>query len=374
MATELGPSVHRLETEASPKPHCLFLSGGRGTYAGIRGIKEGLEQQYGVGNVDVFNSIFSNDPQNPKRFEQMADNIQEHAKEGLDIVAHSLGAAELRKAVRIIKKRDEAFFSRKENAENLHIVLVSPSGFNKGIIERFKYLGRTYRHFSQEADMPLIARSKTLLRGIHALTAFPPQGISASDLALALREAMPELSQYRDSFTSTPVVDTRESFESHLSDVQKEDIAIYSEIIRAAIENRNYSKLPSLIKIYGEKLRKPLAQTFAGNFESGDAQVLEATKATIGGYIGLLSTLIEAFGSKSMKELAKLRQKGIRVDFVFPEYDIFMRLDEAIAFFEGKDKALKHIKVAEGVAHAYPALQKKRFGETIRSFREDNTS
>jgi len=61
MATELGFLVHRPEGETNLKPHCLFLSGGLGTYAGIRGIKESLEKQYGTGGVDIFNSIFSSD-------------------------------------------------------------------------------------------------------------------------------------------------------------------------------------------------------------------------------------------------------------------------------------------------------------------------
>lgn len=78
MTAELARTAPELETKSNR--HCLFLSGGMGTYAGIRGIREGLEKQYGVGNVDIFNSIFSTDPQNPKRFKQMADVIQRHAK------------------------------------------------------------------------------------------------------------------------------------------------------------------------------------------------------------------------------------------------------------------------------------------------------
>jgi len=374
MATEFDQAICRIEEEVNPKRHCLFLSGGMGTYAGIRGIQEGLEEQYGVGNVDIFNSVFSTDRQNPKRFEQMADLIQKHAKGGLDIVAHSLGAAELRKAIEIVKKRDETFFDRKENAENLHIALVSPSGFSEGIKGPFRFLARTWRFAREQADFGKASKKDTLFRGIDALTAAPPIGISPEELSKGLREAMPELSQYREGFTLIPVVDAKESFEPYLSDIQKKDIATYREMIRSAIENRNYFYLRSLIKAYGERLRKPLIEIYAGNFESVEAPIQEATKATMGGYIGLLTTLVEGFGSKPMKELASLRQKGIRVDFVLPEYDIFMRLDEAIVFFEGKDEALRHIKVAEGVAHAFPALQKMKFGEMVKNLREDKVS
>lgn len=360
--------------EIKQKPHCLFLSGGMGTYAGIRGIKEGLEWQYGIGKVEVFNSVFSKDPQNPKRFEQMADNIQEHAKEGLDIVAHSLGAVELRKAIEIVKTRDKTFFDRKENVENLHIILVSPSGFSEEIKGSFRFLARTWRYAREQADFGKASKNDSLFRGIDVLTAFPPQGISSSDLALALREAIPELSQYREGFTSVSAVDTKESFEPHLSDAQKEDIDIYGEIIRLVIENRNYDSLRKLIQAYGEKFRKPLIEVYSGNFESDKELIIEATRGMIGAFIGSLNYLVEGFGSKPMKELEGLRKKGARVDFIVPEYDIFIRLDEAIAFFEGEDKALNHINIAEGVAHAFPALQKMRFGEIVKNLREDTIS
>ena len=308
LQTNIGESQRKLGKEVvSQKPHCLFISGGQGTYAGISGIKEGLEQQYGIGKVEVFNSVFSKDPQNPNRFEQMADTIQKHAGEGLDIIVHSLGAAELRKAIEIIKKRDAAFFDVEENTENLHIVLVSPSGFLKDIAGPFRFLARTLRFAREQADFGALSKSNTLIRGIDALTAFPPEGISSSDLALALREAMPELSQYREGFTPVPAVDTRESFEPHLSDAQKKDIAIYGEIIRAAIDSRNYAGLRLLVADYGEKLRKPLIEIYAGNYGSEETQIQEATRGMMGAFIGSLSTLADGFGSKPMKELANLR-------------------------------------------------------------------
>lgn len=366
MATELG---YIPETEVNPKPHCLFLSGGMGTYAGIRGIKEGLEKQYGIGNVDIFNSVFSTDRQNPKRFQQMADVIQKHAKGGLDIVTHSLGAVELRNAIRKVLEREKNFFDSRENTQNLHIVLIGPSGFSKNIKGAFNFLRRTLRYTSEQADFGKISKSNTLFRGIDALTVFPPKDVSPEDLAKGLREAMPEVSRYERDVATFPL-EKEENYFDRLSPDQKEHVETYSEMIKSVIENRNYSGLRLLVKKYGEKLRKPLAKIYAGDFESTPTPILGETRATIGGYIGLLNVLVNAFGSKPMKEIAKLNKKGIRVDFIIPEYDIFVPLHEAIAFFEGKDKALKYIKVAEGVAHAYPALQKNRFGEMIRNLRE----
>ena len=364
---ELKPSPELINR----KPHCLFISGGMGTYAGIRGIKDGLEQQYGIGKVEVFNSVFNfEDPQNPNRFEQMADNIQEHAKEGLDIVAHSLGAAELKKAIDVVKRRDKTFFENKENTENIHVVLIAPSGFLKGIDGPFRFLSRTIRFVREQSP-----KSNTLLRGIDALTAFPPIGVTSEDLTLALREAMPELSQYQEDQErfSLSTVGSEENLASRLSDVQKKEIADYSAVIRLAIDNKNYSGLRKLVKAYGEKLSKPLAEVYAGSLGLEEAPIAEATRATMGGYIGLLDTLIKGFGSKTMKEIADLEQKGVKLDLVISEYDIFMRLKDAIAFFDGSSTdASQSVHLVQGVAHAFPALQPIGFGEMINNLGNKN--
>ena len=373
MTVELSPLMPKLELEANPKLHCLFLSGGMGTYAGIRGIKEGLEKQYGIGNVDIFNSVISTDPQNPKRFKHMADVIQKHAKGGLDVVAHSLGAVELKNALKEVSKKDKTFFENRENTQNLHIVLIGPSGFSKGIKGAFNFLGRIIRYSREYADLGKISKSNTLYRGVDALTAFPPIGISSQDLAEGLRKAIPELSHYKREISTFPLR-TEQNYFDKLSSEQKEHVATYSEMIKSAIENRNYSGLRVLIKAYGEKLRKPLAKLYAGDLEEVPAPILEKTGLAIGGYIGLINTLISAFGSSAMKEIATLNKKGVRVDFVIPEYDIFVRLDEAITFFEGKEGTSKHIRMAEGVAHAFPALQKNRFGEMIKNLQKDEVS
>ncbi|MBI2613714.1 MAG: hypothetical protein HYW62_02995 [Candidatus Levybacteria bacterium] len=379
---EIQTPPFKSEVQPSPevvnlKPHCLFISGGKGTNAGIRGIKEGLEKQYGVGRVEAFNSVYNfEDPQNPNRFNEMADFIQEHAKEGLDIVAHSLGAAELKKAIDKVKARDREFFENEENTKNLHIILIAPSGFLKGIAGPIRFLTRTVRFAREQSP-----KSNTLLRGIDALTAFPPEGIAPEDLIVALREAMPELSQYQKdqkSF-SLDAVASKDNFVSHLSDAQKEEIADYSALIRSAIENRNYDVLRDLVKEYGEKFRKPLAEIYAGSFELEEEPILEATRISIlsamGGYIGLMNTLIKGFGSKTMEEFADLERKGVKLDLVISEYDVLMRLKEAIAFFNGSSTdASQGVHLVQGVAHAFPALQAIGFGEMIKNLGENEVS
>jgi hypothetical protein len=365
MKLELGPSV---EKKVSVKPHCLFISGATDTDDGIRGIKNKLEEQYGVGRVEAFSSILNfKDPRNPERFEQMANVIQSYSKEGLDIIAHSLGAVELKKAIDVIKKRDQTFFDKKENIENLHIVLISPSGFSKGILGPLVYLGRIMRYAHSQVDLESI-KLNSPHRGMDALAAFPPEGISSGDLAIALREAMPELSQLKDDrFAETIPLQREPNYLDKLSSFEKEQVKLYGNMINAAIIDGNYDALRHLVIRYGKLLKKPLNQVSQGYFESTENHIAGEVWAIIGGCLGLLAST-EALGSNPMKEFAKLQTKGASVNFIVPEYDIIVPLDEAIEFFDSPKEASTHILVAEGVTHRFPILQKSNSGRMVKEF------
>jgi hypothetical protein len=365
MNSEFGPHI---EKKIVVKPHCLFIAGATDTDAGIRPIKNGLEEQYGVGKVEAFNSILNfKDQRNPERFEQMADIIQSHSKDGLDIIAHSLGAVELRKAIDVVKKRDQTFFDKKENIENLHIVLISPSGFSKGILRSFVYLGRIMRYTHSQIDLKSI-KLNSPHRGMDALAAFPPEGISSEDLTKALRKTMPELSQLQDDrFAKIIPLQREPNYSDKLSDYEKEQVKSYSDMINAAITNGDYDTLKHLVIRYGKLLKKPLNQISQGYSESTHKHISDEVRAIVGGCVGLLA-LAEAPGSKSRKEIAKLRAKGVSVNFIVPEYDIIVPLDEAIKFFGSPKEAFSHILVALGVTHRFPVLQKS-FGGMVKEFR-----
>ncbi|MBI2028240.1 MAG: hypothetical protein HYT07_01395 [Candidatus Levybacteria bacterium] len=354
---ESGESIDR-------ETRCLFLAAATYSNAGIEGIRESLIGQYGNGKVDTFNSIFSPDPENPERFNQIAQVIKDNVKGGLDIIAHSLGASELQRAIRKITSEDEAFFDKKENTEKIKIILFSPSGFNKGIIGRLRYLARTFRFNRAEGNWP-ISKSETLPRGIDALTAFPPEGITSEDLENSLRKAIPELSQYREGVERIPSGESKDNVSS-LTEDQFREYRSYSNEMLGAINSKNYEKLRQLIASYGKIFMDSVNKICEGKLRSAKEGIAEASKVSVGGRIELLRTLINATGSSPMKELSKLQQKGVGVYFVFPEYDIFMKLDQAIAFFDGSDEASQHIKIQAGATHVFPALAPKQFTKSVR--------
>jgi hypothetical protein len=128
--------------------------------------------------------------------------------------------------------------------------------------------------------------------------------------------------------------------------------------------------LRDLVKAYGEKFQEPLVKVYAGSLNPEEEMAREETRvsilSSIGGYIGLINTLIKGFGSKTMGEIADLERKGVKLDLVISEYDIFMRLKDAIAFFDGSSTdASQNVHLVQGVAHAFPALQPTVFGKMV---------
>lgn len=352
--------------EAGKNLHCLFISGAMDTNQGISGVKGGLEEAYGLGNVAAFNSILSTDTPSPKRFDQMAEFIEQHAKDGLDVIVHSLGSVELIEAIKKVKKKDKAFFDKEENRKNLHIILSSPSGFNKGFLGPAKYLERTVRFNRQEGEWGILSKSKAERRGIDALTAFPLEGIGTQELATSLRKALPRLSQYREEVARIPLAGGK-GYTPNLSAEDQEIVKEYSGWFQAAIRDGKYDIIRRLTAEYGGRFRKQLNKVFAGEFD--DKREVQSIKnsffGSVGGRIRMLNVMINALGSMPMDELAKL---DIPMTILVPEYDVFVKVNEAMAFLEGSsEKSPRHVKIAEGITHKFPGLQGKEFAKVVRN-------
>ena len=361
------PKVEELGIESGiefvgQKPHCLFISAAMGTNAGIEGIRKGFEDEYGgERNVDAFNSILNpKDSKNLERFDQMAEIIQKHAKTGLDIVVHSMGAAELQRAIKRVKRKDSTFFERPENTQNLHIILVSPSGFNPGFLRGLRYLGRTIKFNYEQGDW---LKSKTFRRGIDALTAFPLEGIDPQELAQSLRKAVPELSQYREDITAISS-ENGIGYTSQLSEEYQKLVTEYSGWFQDAIKHSKYDIIRRLTAEYGGRFHNQLKKVYAGEFEM--QREFPDIRTTVGGIIGMLNMMINSLGSVPMKELKDLEEKGVKIDFICPEYDMLMRVNEAIRFFGGSQEKASHIKMAEGRTHQFPGLEGARFGRIVK--------
>lgn len=345
------------------KPYALFIAGGMGTDAGCKGIDAGLKAAYGEDHVKTFNSELNFiDPQNRERFEQMADYVINNISSGVHVILHSLSVAEGRRMARRIKKKAPDFFKKKENTDNLHITIIAGAS-RKGLLGPFRFIGKTTQFAREQAETP-IAKKNTLLRGVDALTAFPPANMTDEKVTRGMRAAMPELSQHRRGIEVVPFV----SATTHMSKLTPEQQLVvenFDEQLQVAIEQRNHAWVRELVALRGEALRGPLAKVYEGESAKTDTVLSDAKKVTVGGYISLLRTITSSIFNRPMREMAKLQRKGVRTDFVVPEYDIWMPLDEAIEFFDTPEKGRENVVIAERGAHAYLALQPKLFGKTM---------
>jgi hypothetical protein len=354
MSLERGGVPEVLTKEAGP--HAIFVSGGQGTYARIRGIYEGLKQAYGEKKVKVFNSILSKDPQDRTRWFKMKQEIQHNIHSGVHLVLHSLGSSEGRFPLKALRR--EGFFDKKENVDNMHITLVAPAS-PRGLLAPFRFLSRTIKLAREVGESP-ISKKYSLRRGIDSLTAFPPENMEDAALTQGVRNALDDLSQHRKNLDVIPFV-AEQTYTDRLSVQQKAQVSEYDTLLKLAIHNNDHAAVRKFVAARGELLRKPLEQVDLGNYEASAKPIMEATKSTIGGYIALLRTITSAAFNFPLREMKILQRKGVKVDIIVPEYDMFKPADEAAL-----DVGHKNVHVAERSGHAYLPLQAKRFAKSVR--------
>src|SRR5882724_1309688 len=342
-----GVEARSQRTETEPKPrHCLFIPGMNATNSGIAaelGIGPSLANAYGgVENVSVFNSIISTDKPNIERFTKMANVIKEYSETGLDIVIHSLGAAELYKVIQLLKREDPKFFKDQKRKENLHFVMIGPSGSSKGLKERITY---PFRVLGGATDMQY-----------SAMTAFPIQSISPE----ALTKVNSDVSNKRDDIPTIPFQNFRTNKE-YLNDAEHAMLLTYDAKLQQAYEREDIKEAKRVIKARTKAIHRPLQQVFEGT------TVISTEKPgrrIIGGRQGL-GVILRAFGKKPMEEFMRLSDMGYQVDYLVPEFDTVKPLEKIVRLFQGRDTALR-VNVIESSGHAGIGLQPDLYARAIK--------
>jgi hypothetical protein len=349
---EGAPIADRLATPEtnSDNRHCIFIPGMQATNAGMQsemGIGAGLVKAYGPDNVTTFNSVVSTDTPNAERFSQIASTIKERVRDGgVDIAVHSLGAAELSKVLKTMRKEDPGYFDDPKVKENLRFVLIGPSGFNKGLKEKFRY-----------AKNILVINSKRA-KGFDALTAFPPKGVTPEQLTQTfaadsnVREDLP-LEQFAAPRTN----------EEFLSDADKEVLEQYDTDLQALVASSDLEKAQENVGDRAAAVAESLQQVYEGTPVKDEGP---KSKTRMGGRAGL-GILIRAAGKKPMEEFHTLAVKGYQVDFLVPEYDFVVPLEKVMKFFNGREgDAKRHIRVIQQSSHPGFALQPELYGKAIK--------
>jgi hypothetical protein len=367
---EAGPSNPNIPSEGlsnNPERHCIFISGAGGYHDGLKGIREGLEKPYGGSeNVTVFNSIYSPDQPNPRRFEQIADSIKHHLSKGqLDIVVHSLGAAELYRALKELKERDKNYFEDNERNKKLHIILVGPSGSSGNFIEKAAYLKNVMRMARMELpNSPLPTNSNTLERGVASLSQFPS---NIENIAQKTRDALPSSwSNRRDGIKniSFKPIDNKE----YLSSEQRARLVKLDAEFNAATSKKDISKF---LKQRGEIVKSSIDNLLSARKpeDTPPAEPLEPHTNTK----GLLKTIFIGLGNRPIKKFRRLAQNGVEVSWLVPEFDYVVPVKKALRFYDKLEgyKAADHVQVKELWTHTSPAVQPKTFGEDVFSLNKN---
>lgn len=351
---------HRLihaSTEASPIKEkstrsCVFIPGMQANHSGMRaefGINKALQRFYGKDKVLTFNSIVSTDSPFPKRFAFMADKIMAKAAEGpLDIAVHSLGATELRKVIKAIKKKNKNFFKNPELKKNLRFILIGPSGFNKSALDKLKY-ARNIARINGKKE-----------KGFETLDAFRPTTISSGELSLIFRAD----SNKREGVAVYQAKNNQENV-IFLSSKLRKALADHDKELAGAIKKNDTHKASQLVKKRAEDAAESLQQVFEG----APMKRKGKAKTQIGGVAGL-GVLLEAAGSKPMRTLRKLADEGYQVDFLVPEFDFIVPIDKIEKFNKKQNSKKARLAVVETSSHPGFGLQAKHYGEIIFSSRK----
>lgn len=383
-------SYSNRESLSSPTPErlgenetfCLFLPGALATRKGVVGLKIALESFYGQENTTVVNSAFSFDLPDRQRFSKMANRLIEERALGkrISLIAHSFGPVEMGRIFDEIMTREPAFFSP-ENIKDLDIVLIGPVGFFEGFSGAVSFLKRFGITINSQLNLAPFNWIPSSLRGIESTNLVSPEGIDKDNLISTLREVLPQLSQYREEFTQIEFSPMRD-YRSQLS--QDESLALdkIDNQITQTIKKQNWARFKKLLKQRGQLLSFHLGRAYSGQYFDEEEVPTEeqitlrqALKLYGQSLLGMSSLLKDMFSGKPLRLINSLKRKGARVIFFVPEFDVVVRSDEVISFFNlSKEEITSFVCLLAGYTHAsfafQPEVLKKTLEEIEKSFEE----
>lgn len=355
MNTELSPGVrpHFQEGQKGqegPNPrHLLYIPGLSVTHSDIAHTVGPLfiGKWGGPENVTLLNSAVSTDPHEPDRLERMDASIINNAKNGMDIVVGSLGATELWKSMKRIKKSHPGFFDDPDVINNTRIVLIGPSGFAKGVKEKIRYAKSTIVDINGPEE-----------KGREALATFPPTDSEVPSAKLANK--LSPHSNIREGFTLLPDTEVNLNREGNFTSAELEILTAYNEELSAAVMAESNEEFDAHIRKRGAAVQKggdleaPMRRVYNGTDAPADLSPLEMLKQP--------ALMLRAGGKYPMEEFSRMLEKGYQIDFVVPQYDTAFPIQKVIDFFGSVELAREHTFVTSIGNHPSLHAQPASFG------------
>lgn len=380
MAETLGYTPPAETKEKEKTPNVVFISAARGTYDGLRSIKGTLDNEFGADNVSVYNSVLFGDNTSPDRFQKMGAELKSKIESGpTTILAHSFAAAETMEAFKEIEKEDPDFFKKKENLDNIQMILISPAGFFKNWRQGIKYGLKYVKLGVQEAGMAMsrtVPGKTSILHGIVSTSVLPHEGLARDDLVQRVRKVSGELSQADGSVQEIDAIPDRD-YRKHLPPEKAKALQSVDDVFTEATEADTLTRRQRRAARKALKQRARLtSKVVVGSFENryadqeGDPEVphevYDKDKVASRNRTRLMwDTFIKG---RVLGKMTEWQNAGMKINFVIPEQDTMMSVDDARNFLQGNDDRLAVTPVSTHMAPWGP--QPRILVELVKKFNQ----
>jgi hypothetical protein len=352
---------------------CLFISGATWNNQNTQGIRAALEHKFDPEgdekNVMVTDSLmFSEGMMKPKRFDIMANRLIEEfqADHELVVMAYSYGAPELSEVMkRIEKAHPEWLRPGSDFLKKINVVMVAPFGFIENIGKAPSLMIKRYADVLRaQASGRLIPANE--LVGIESTNFVPVAGMDQAAVLEALTQAYFQRSQYKEGETNVLLAEITDysklpeffiKGENQLPRIDRE-LCAAAEV---AAQNGDWRLFKAKLFERGLYLRDQMKQGYKGVFfpeyKSNEENPMDKVGKGLGiamlGLARMGKTYIKSLVGAPYKDMQKLRNKGARVTFLVPEFDVILTRAEARKFLDLKDEEeTPNIVGMRGFTHA----------------------
>jgi len=202
----------------------------------------------------------------------------------------------------------------------------------------------------------------SVLRGIDSLLLIPPQGIKNEELYQKLRQFIPELSLFNKDFPIVyppPNIDYQQQLDEKAKiKLKKLDERLLNLLLQPGSSPK---KIKWCLRRRGLILAKIHSDAFAGKYfdqtglkELPKISIKEALRLYSQALLGMPSLLKAVMNGETLKMVKELKEKGVPIQFLIPEYDIIVP-PKAIKELLGEE-FLRYILLLSGYTHATIAL------------------
>lgn len=331
-------SISQFEAEKPSKKHYIYIAGALGAKAGQRLTEEYIRSEL-LGpddSVEAFGSIVSTDEYSATRLEEIVVDAKQRLSSGenLHFIAHSLGAVELARIIRMLKTGEKRI-DPETLKRNVHIYLVAPFGLVSSTKEITTLLARVGE------------KEKPLYKGIGSLALFFPENITAEEMSEYLAACVSELPQAEASHMQSFLPQGRgffDSFSQEDQDAVRTTAQLYDVALQHAGQARDWRSFRSILINRGKALQEYTDLGYSGHadFEHPDAKL--NIKTLVGNIFKNLRTqegrsLVTSFFSGEVyRTFLYLKAMGVRVDVLVPQLDTLLPYEEAQrVFLDWKD-------------------------------------